>query len=220
VLGAFATSANGINNAGQIVGAASATGDPHFTTYDGTKYSYQGVGDFVLTQSPIDQFDVQVQTTGFMWNGGAVSMMTQAAATLCNHDVTFDTGRASAGGSFVELDGSPTSLSVDNPVAVGACEIVELSPSSYQLDWNTGEILDITDNGFYLDLTSQLSWIDGLGPMDGLLSSDLNPDSWRVSGAASLFDPVPEPSSLILLSLGIGLTGLAITRRRRFAGTS
>jgi hypothetical protein len=77
------TQANGINNAGQIVGTfvASVRGDPHFTTYGGVHYDYQGIGDFLLTRStsPGDQFDVQIRLTGFSNAGTAV--ITEAAAT-------------------------------------------------------------------------------------------------------------------------------------------
>jgi uncharacterized membrane protein len=227
------TRAFGINGAGQIVGSSgnhgflatgSATGDPHFTTYDGVHYDYQGVGDFVLARStvPGDQFDVQVRTTESFWNGSVpVSFMMEAAATLCNHNVTFDVGRPSAGESFVWIDGSPSSLSIASPVlTLGACKIVELSPEHYQVFWNTGEMLDVTSNfaqqdgmsAYYLDLSSQLSWIDGLGSIEGLLSSDLNPDAWRVTAATSLLDPIPEPDSLTLLA--VSLAGLGILRRR------
>jgi hypothetical protein len=51
--------------------------------------------------------------------------------------------------------------------------------------------------------------------MEGLLSSELDPDAWRMTGATSLLDPVPEPWGLVILSTGIGLTGLALVRRRR-----
>jgi uncharacterized membrane protein len=92
VPGASSTGASGINGAGQIVGetsVGSATGDPHFTTYDGVHYDYQGIGDFLLARStvPGDQFDVQVRTKS--WNTWT-SVMSEAAVTLCNHNVTFD----------------------------------------------------------------------------------------------------------------------------------
>jgi len=134
---------------------------------------------------------------------------------LCNHKVTFDIDRASVGG-FVSLDGSPILLSTDSPALIGkGCEVLQISPNHDRVIWNTGEMLDVTDNGTYLDLSSQLSWIDGLGSMEGLLSSDLNPDAWRVTDAASLLNDVPEPGTVTLLSTGIGLAGLAIAGRRK-----
>ena len=218
VPGASLTEGLGINDAGQIVGhtfVSGGTGDPHFTTYSGVNYDFQGLGDFLLVRSNVagDQFDVQIRTGA--WSNGT-SVIDGAAATLCSHDVTFDIDRAAAGLGFVWLDGSPISLSVgDSGLALGACKIFESSPNQYQLVWDTGETSDITDYGTWLAVSSQLSSIDGLGSVQGLLSSDLDPDRWRVIGTASLFDPVPEPSSLALLSLGIGVTGLAMARRRR-----
>jgi hypothetical protein len=193
---------------------ATAVGDPHFTTYDGIHYDYQGIGDFLLTRSTIDEFDVQVRTWPLN-DGAPVTIMSEAAVMVCEHNVTFDIDRASAGGSFVWLDGAPTSLSIASPVlTLGTCKIDELSPEHYQVVWNTGEMLDVTNNETYLDLSSQLSWIDGLGSMEGLLSSDLTPDVWRVTDGTSLFDLAPEPTTFSLLTVGIGLTGLAILRRR------
>jgi von Willebrand factor type D domain len=212
------TTVYGINDAGQmvVVGNGSATGDPHFTTYDGIHYDYQGLGDFLLTRStaPGDQFEVEIRTRP-MFGNAAATIISDAAATVCNHDVTFDIDRASiGGGSFVWLDGSPTTLTLDNPIlTLGVCRIVELSINSYEVDWNTGEILDVTDNGTYLDLFSSLSWIDGLGSVEGLLSTDINPDAWRVTDGPSLLDPIPEPTTLSLISIGIGFAAMVMMRR-------
>jgi hypothetical protein len=205
----------GFNHNDPGIWTATAVGDPHFTTYGGVHYDYQGIGDFLLTRSTIpgDQFDVQIRTTGVSNAGTAV--ITEAVATLCNHNVTFDVDRASAGGSLVWIDGSPTLLNHDDPIlTLGSCKIAELSNNIYEVDWNTGEILDVTDNGTYLDLSSSLSWIDGLGVMEGLLTSNINPDAWRVT-EGSLFetDPVPEPTTLSLIGMGIGLTAIAMMRR-------
>jgi len=46
--------------------------------------------------------------------------------------------------------------------------------------------------------------------MEGRLSSDLNPDAWRVTDAASLLNDVPEPGAFTLLSTGIGPLGLRL----------
>jgi probable HAF family extracellular repeat protein len=218
VPGATETIAYGINDAGQIVGetmVSGGTGDPHFTTYNGVNYDFQGVGDFLLARSSVagDQFDVEIRTRA--WSNGT-SLIEAAAATLCDHQVTFDVDHTSVGSGFVWLDGSPISLSVGGSgLAVGACKILEPSSMEYQVVWDTGETLDISDYGTWLAVSSQLSSIDGPGSVDGLLSSEVDPDRWRRMGTASLFDPVPEPSSLCLLSTGIGLIGLAIARHRK-----
>ncbi len=180
-------------------------------TYDGVKYDYQGLGDFLLTRSAVDQFEVQICTSPFD-NRPSASIMSQAAATLCNHIVNFDIDRGSGG--FVSLDGSPLPLSIGSPFLTDdGCGISALSAKHYQVAWNTGEILDVIDRGRWLNLSTELSWISALGPMEGLLSSAANPDAWRVTGAASLLSPVPEPSTLALLSVGLGLTVLCVMRR-------
>ena len=129
VPGATSTEASGINDAGQIVGStfvSGGTGDPHFTTFSGVNYDFQGVGDFLLARSNLagDQFDVEIRTGA--WSN-ATSVIEGAAATLCNHQVTFDVDRAATGSSLIWLDGSPISLSVGGPgLALGACKIFEI----------------------------------------------------------------------------------------------
>ena len=64
--------------------------------------------------------------------------------------------------------------------------------------WDTGEILEVTNNGTYLDLSTQLSSIDAPGSAEGLLASDFNPEAWRLTGATSLLDDVPTLLSAAL----------------------
>jgi probable HAF family extracellular repeat protein len=204
VPGANDTLARGINNAGQIVGSTivpGGMGDPHFTTYYGVTYDFQGIGDFLLARVDVagDQFDVQIRLTPWL-NG--TTIIEGAAATLCGHRVTFDAERARAGAGLVWLDGSPMpimkALSGGGvALTVGACKISEPSSEEYQLVWDTGETLDVANYWTHLDLSSQLSAIDGPGSVEGLLATELDPNHWRVTGTASLFDCVPEPFSLL-----------------------
>ena len=59
----------------------STSGDPHLFTPDSKHYSFQAIGDYVLTRSIIDDFEVQVrytpgQTEGRDWSGiNALAMM-------------------------------------------------------------------------------------------------------------------------------------------------
>jgi probable HAF family extracellular repeat protein len=243
----------GINNRGQIVGSfqnstdthgflatpnGMGSGDPHLTTFDSQPYNFYATGEFVLAQSTIagNSFDVQIETRP--WYAGSVaSIISEVAAKLGNNIVTFDLDRANSGGSFVWIDGHPASLSADHRViALAAGQIVEISPNDFQVIWDTGETLEVTDAGPCLDVTASLSSKDGPGSVEGLLGSDsgwdsdfqlpngtiLDPqistseldsvfaDAWRVTDATSLFDAmdVPEPPSLSILIAS--LIGLAI----------
>jgi hypothetical protein len=231
-----------VSSTATFTATASGTvmGDPHFTTYDGLHYDFQAAGDFVLTRStqPGNSFEVQIRTRAPS-DGSGVTIVSAVAAKLGDHRVTFDLDRASAGGSFVWIDGHPISFYPDNPaLSLGVGRIIQLSPDHYQVIWNTGEILDVTNAGSLLNETVWLSPTDGPGSIEGLLGSDsgwssdfqladgtfLDPristndlygvfaDTWRVTDAISLLGEVSEPGTLTLL--GIGLAGFSLVRRR------
>ena len=198
--GSSLTNPYGINDAGQIVGyfndangthgflatpGGSVVGDPHFTTFDGLNYDFQGLGDFVLARSAIDgdPFDIQIRTR-LRGDGGAATVISALAAELCSHRASFDTDRADDGDSLVWIDGRPSSLSIGNPILLGDCEIAETS-RSIRAVWDTGEMLDVRDvtNAFgsHLNLSAWYSPLLGPASVEGLLISSDNPEQWRLA---------------------------------------
>jgi len=212
-----------------ISSEGSAVGDPHFTTYSGQHFDFQEVGEFMLTRSTLvdNPFQVQIRTATLS-EGSAATWIMEAAAQVSGHRVTFDVDRAQGGGSLVWVDGQPVSLSEGNPLVLDGGTIIRLSPKVYRVLWDNGEVLTVTDNGNYLDVSTALSPLDLPGSMEGLLggggwSGDAHlvggvdaslANALRVTAANSLFDAaIPEPSSTALLVLG--LLGLTMVRRRR-----
>ncbi|MFO1161128.1 MAG: VWD domain-containing protein [Reyranellaceae bacterium] len=188
------------------------TGEPHFTTFDGTYYDFQGVGEFVLAKStvPGDTFEVQIRTAPY-FGSSTVTAMSEVAVKIGNQRVTFDQGRP----DLVWVDGSPVSL-VNNTFALTAGHIDLVSPGRYNVVDDTGRTVHVLAwSGAYFDVRVSLganalpSTVQGLlGDNDGLGANDFAlkdgtvlpmplsagqlygafADAWRVAQATSLLD--------------------------------
>ena len=195
-----------------------AWGDVHYVTFDGLHYDFQAEGEFTLAASTIpgDSFDVQVRNAPY-YQGATVTTTQEVAANLgSGHKVSFDPTRSHT----VWIDGAAVNaaaLTTSNPLTVGDAQIVELSPSQYQVKWSTGEILTVVANGTYLNATVQLPDGSAPGSVKGILGSysgaandfqladgtviaqpisgaDLYgafADAWRVTQPTSLLDYAP-----------------------------
>jgi hypothetical protein len=188
-----------------------ASGDVHLTTYDGLHYNFQAAGEFVLTKStqPGNTFQVQVRLQPY--NGStSVTVMTQIAAAVGTDRLTFGIGRS----SFLMVDGEAPSLGVGKTLDLADGQLVQLAGNEYQLTWNTGEVLTVTNAGSYINLGITGGPADTSGSVEGLLGSDSGqandfalPDgmvlpqplsattfytqfanAWRISQATSLMD--------------------------------
>ena len=194
---------------------ATGWGDVHLTTFDGLYYDFQGEGEFVLSRSTVAGDTFQVQARMQPWSPGAsVSVNTEIAAQVGTDRVTFATGRANT----VWIDGVASTLSpTDQIVILASGTLEELSATSYRLIWNTGEEIDVSNSGSYLNVNVSLPG-GGAGKVQGLLGNDdgnaLNDlqlangtllgqpttystlygeyaNAWRVSDATSLMDYGP-----------------------------
>ncbi len=149
---------------------------------------------------------------------GAASITTELAATFGNERVTF----AAGGANPVYLDGAPdTALQIGAPQSFSAGTLTQFSANAWQLTWNTGESVIVTNQGGWLDWSVALGPNDGPGSVQGLLGSNsgqandfqlpngtvlpqplsdaqilgVYADAWRVAPGASLFDDGSGPGT-------------------------
>ncbi|HEY4165902.1 MAG TPA: VWD domain-containing protein, partial [Reyranella sp.] len=197
-------------------------GDVHMTTFDGLKYEFQAVGDFVVAQStdPGNPWEIQMRTSSW---GSAVSVTQVLGTTVGDEQVTFAVGRD----NIVHIDGAAdTALQVGGTQQLGddgsdGGSLARLSDNVYRLDWANGESMTVTNYmGIYLDWTVTLGPNDAPGSVHGLLGGDagqandfqlrdgtvltpplseqqmlgLYADSWRVTSGASLLDDPQAPA--------------------------
>jgi hypothetical protein len=84
-----------------------------------------------------DSFQVQARLQPW-GSSSSVSVTTQIGASVGSDRVTFGVGRADP----VWVNGNPSTLSTTNPlISLNGGTLLELSPNSYEIKWNTGGAL-------------------------------------------------------------------------------
>ena len=134
---------------------AGGHGDVHMITFDGLRYDFQAVGDFVAVRSTESQnpWQIQIRTASFP---GATSVTTAIVAEIGDASVSFAEDRA----DLVRVDGG-----------LSGGTLTTLANGAWQLDWNTGEQLTVTEQNGFFDWAVVLGPHDGPGSVQGLLGS-------------------------------------------------
>ncbi|NJN01285.1 MAG: hypothetical protein HC816_01750 [Leptolyngbyaceae cyanobacterium RM1_1_2] len=132
--GAFCVAAeNSISNPVQ----ARSYGDPHIQTYDGLHYSFQTVGEFILSKSRDSSFEVQTRQGRVRDNNG-LSLNTAVAMNVCGHRVAVYIEDPDGDRETVWIDGERTRIR-DAEALPGGGEIQKLSRSDYAVLWPSGD---------------------------------------------------------------------------------
>ena len=162
---------------------AIADGCPHFTTFDGLHYDFQGAGEFIASKStvPGNDFQVQMRIEPEFSAYSPVSIITQIAVQVGADRITFDATRNngtvgnpgfSASGQVVWVDGAAVDINQNNPVlTLKGGTITEISSEEYQVKLNTGEVVTINPFGDGMGLSIALSPTDGPGSVQGFFGS-------------------------------------------------
>ncbi|GGJ18006.1 VWD domain-containing protein [Deinococcus roseus] len=185
-------------------------GDPHLTSCDGLGIEFQSTGEFDLSLSTVNPFRVQVRQRP--WGGSSTVSVNTAVATSMNG---FKAGIyvGAAPNLHIGPAGTPTNIPAGG-LNMGGGYIVTQAGNKYTFSYPTGEKMEATLNGAYIDVKlilppSAQTRVRGLlGNFDGNTANDFqlrngvvlpNPidfntmyttyaDSWRVpSPAQSLF---------------------------------
>ena len=112
-------------------------GDPHINTYDGLHYSFQTLGEYVLSQSQDNAFVVQTRQ-GRVGDSTSLSLNTAVAVGVCGHRVSLYIQNAPDGRSPLWIDGIPS------PRTGGALPIpdggeVQFIGEDYAIIWPSGD---------------------------------------------------------------------------------
>ena len=113
-------------------------GDPHINTYDGLHYSFQTVGEFILTQSRTASFEVQARQKP-VTSLNNVSLNSAVAMQVCGHRVVIYAQDIPDGGSApVWVDGIPTPVPDAIPLSGGG-EVQKVNDREYAVIWPSGD---------------------------------------------------------------------------------
>jgi hypothetical protein len=181
---------------GTLLFLAGGHGDVHMVCFDGLMYDFQAVGDFVAVEwlGGGQPGQLQIRTASFP---GAASITTMLAVDFGGDRVTIAVGRDHA----VHVDGvADTTLQAGVTRSFAGGTLSELSAGVYQLTWDSGQRVTVTDQGDWLDWTVALAPHDGPGSVRGLLGSN--------GGAASSFQ-LPDGTVLVQPSADVILTVFA-----------
>lgn len=120
-------------------------GDPHLTSFDGTNYSLQTVGEFTLAKSTSGHLHVQVRQKA---EGADVSLNNAVAMMVAGDRIAFYTEDKPDGNSSTPLrvDGEPVYLE-NRPYFLEHGGVIRQEGRDFLVTWPTGETVRIDMRG-------------------------------------------------------------------------
>lgn len=131
-------------------GSSSSAGEPHITTFDGYHYDLQTVGEFLLSKSTLNNFEIQVRQKA--WSGN-VSANSAVAMNVHGMHVSFyasdfpDKSQSTP----LYINGQPYTMHSTFVKFKKGGAIQQTTDNGYVVYWETGEKAGVTISG-YIDI--------------------------------------------------------------------
>ncbi|WP_321206587.1 VWD domain-containing protein [Tolypothrix tenuis] len=176
-------------------------GDPHLITFDGHRYSFQTVGEFILAKSTDGIFEVQTRQSAV---NKSLSLNSAVAMKVGKNRVAFYSKDFpdSNTDTPLRINGKPTAVEGDSLSLPGGGVIHKQNDSNYVVEWSTGEKVAITiysrGQFKYMDvfpfvLESQANQMVGLlGNVNGNVNDDLRFRSGDILPSKSTYGDVRQ----------------------------
>jgi von Willebrand factor type D domain len=169
-------------------------GDPHLITFDGATYNFQQVGEFVLTKSTTDDFEIQVRQQP--WDGSSCTVAENSAFAFHIGGHTVSVYVANPGLTTL-VDGSPVTLGTTAAYSLPGGGTITNDPADSQetIAWPTGSTATVNyGGGFYLTLSIQVSASEK-GHLEGLLGTDAGDAANDLTTSTGTVLPYPAIAS-------------------------
>jgi len=185
-------------------------GDPHLVTFDGATYNFQQVGEFVLTKSTVDDFEIQVRQQPWDTTSCTVAENSAFAFHIGGQTVSV---YAQNPGLRTLVNGNAVTLSTTAPynLAGGGTITNNAAAAQESLVWPNGSSATVSyGGGFYLTLSIAVSTAEK-GHLVGLLGTDAGNQATDLTTSTGTVLPYPAIASDTTTLYGTFANGWRVT---------